>query len=259
MHQGEGMRHRLLDGRGGGYWPRLMISDADRPTEAGVSSAVPPGPQKPAENLRYLYLGQRARAESVVQQRQPGLVEQLVESQVGLGHYEADFSRTLFQLLIPHDFKDAARQMQQMVFVLDNSTANLPWELMLADDQPLATRTAMIRQLASSQYRVRVNQTLEARAYVVGNPSTAGFGKAFPAPKGTDRPSPNALDDLSAAEQEAGLVGNVLVRQGFEVERAIGQNQRAIDIINRLYKHPYRIVHIAGHGLFEQRDRKSVV
>jgi CHAT domain-containing protein/pimeloyl-ACP methyl ester carboxylesterase len=253
MHQGEGMRHRLLDGRGGGYWPRLMISDADRPTEPGSSSPAPSGPQKPAENLRYLYLGQRARAESVVQQRQPGLVEQLVESQVGLGHYEADFSRTLFQLLIPHDFKDAARQMQQMVFVLDNSTANLPWELMLADDQPLATRTAMIRQLASNQYRVRVNQTLEARAYVVGNPSTAGFGKAFPAPKGSDRPSPNALDDLSAAEQEAGLVGHVLVRQGFEVERAIGQSQRAIDIINRLYKHPYRIVHIAGHGLFEQR------
>jgi CHAT domain-containing protein/pimeloyl-ACP methyl ester carboxylesterase len=253
MHQGEGMRHRLLDGRGGGYWPRLMITDADLPVEPGSVIAMQTGPQKPAENLRYLYLGQRARAESVVQQRQPGLVERLVESQVGLGHYEADFSRTLFQLLIPHDFKDAARQMQQMVFVLDNSTANLPWELMLADDQPLATRTAMIRQLASNQYRVRVNQTLEARAYVVGNPSTAGFGKAFPAPKGSDRPSPNALDDLGAAEQEAGLVGHVLVRQGFEVERSIGQNQRAIDIINRLYKHPYRIVHIAGHGLFEQR------
>jgi CHAT domain-containing protein/pimeloyl-ACP methyl ester carboxylesterase len=253
MHQGEGMRHRLLDGRGGGYWPRLMITDADLPVEPGSAIAAQTGPQKPAENLRYLYLGQRARAESVVQQRQPGLVERLVESQVGMGHYEADFSRTLFQLLIPHDFKDAARQMQQMVFVLDNSTANLPWELMLADDQPLATRTAMIRQLASNQYRVRVNQTLEARAYVVGNPSTAGFGKAFPAPKGSDRPSPNALDDLGAAEQEAGLVGHVLVRQGFEVERSIGQNQRAIDIINRLYKHPYRIVHIAGHGLFEQR------
>ena len=253
MHQGDGMRHRLLDDRGAGYWPRLMITDADRPSEPGASPAAQSGPQKPAENLRYLYLGQRARAESVVQQRQPGLVEQLVQSQVGLCHYEADFSRTLFQLLIPNDFKDAARQMQQMVFVLDNSTANLPWELMLADDEPLATRTAMIRQLVSSQYRVRVNQTLEARAYVVGNPSTAGFGKAFPAPTASDRPSPEALDDLSAAEQEAALVGQVFVRQGFEVERAIGQSQRAIDIINRLYKHPYRIVHIAGHGLFEQR------
>ncbi len=249
MHQGEGMRHRLLDDRGGGYWPRLMITNAD----ADADTHAAPAPNTPAENLRYLYLGQRARAESVVQQRQPGLVEQLVASQVGLGHYDADFCRTLFQLLIPFDFKDAARQMQQMVFVLDNSTANLPWELMLADDKPLATRTAMIRQLASNQYRVRVNQTLELRAYVVGNPSTAGFGKAFPAPKGSDRASPPALDDLGAAQQEASLVSDVLVRQGYEVERAIGQNQRAIDVINSLYKHPYRIVHIAGHGLFEQR------
>ena len=261
MHQGEGMRHRLLDGRGGGYWPRLMITDADAPSDfasvAKASAKASANPDtsanQPAQNLRYLYLGQRARAESVVQQRQPGLVEQLVASQVGRGQYDADFSRTLFQLLIPFDFKDAARQMQQMVFVLDNSTANLPWELMLADDQPLATRTAMIRQLASGNYRVRVSQTVEKRAYVVGNPSTAGFGKAFPAPQGADRASPPALDDLSAAEQEAGLVTNVLLRQGFDVERAIGQSQRAISVINNLYKHPYLIVHIAGHGVFEQR------
>ncbi len=253
MHQGEGMRHRLLDGRGGGYWPRLLITDADRTSDPGAYSAAHADSKLPAQNLRYLYLGQRARAESVVQQRQPGLVEQLVASQVGCGHYDADFSRTLFQLLIPHDFKDAARQMQQMVFVLDNNTANLPWELMLADDQPLATRTAMVRQLATNQYRVRVNQTLESRAYVVGNPSTAGFGKAFPAPQGSARVSPPALDDLVAAEQEAGLVSNVLIRQGFDVERAIGQDQRAINVINHLYKHPYRIVHIAGHGVFEQR------
>ncbi len=266
MHQGEGMRQRLLDGRGGGYWPRLMITDADQPGEFGANSASfscasaggssnanpRDSANRPAENLRYLYLGQRARAESVVQQRQPGLVERLVASQVGRGQYDADFSRTLFQLLIPHDFKDAARQMQQMVFVLDNSTANLPWELMLADDQPLATRTAMVRQLASGQFRVRVNQTLESRAYVVGNPSTMGFGKAFAAPIGSDRASPPSLDDLSAAEKEAGLVSNVLIRQGFEVERAIGQDQRAINVINSLYKHPYRILHIAGHGLFEQ-------
>ncbi len=257
MHQGEGMRQRLFDGRGGSYWPRLMITDEDRPAE---DCAPAPGKEgtaaeraritAPAERLRYLYLGQRARAESVVQQRQPGLVERLVASQMQLGGYEADFSRTLFQLLIPHDFKDAARQMQQMVFVLDGTTANLPWELMLADDQPLATRTAMVRQLASTNYRLRVSQTQESRAYVVGNPSTDGFGLAFPDPR---HPGLKALDDLPAAEQEAGLVGDVLTRQGFEVERAIGQDQRAIDVVNRLFKHPYRIVHIAGHGLFDER------
>ena len=54
----------------------------------------------------------------------------------------------LFQLMVPHDFKDAARQLDQVVLVVDSTTANLPWELMLADDptrtdgdkRPLALR-----------------------------------------------------------------------------------------------------------------------
>ncbi|HMC15049.1 MAG TPA: CHAT domain-containing protein, partial [Albitalea sp.] len=43
-----------------------------------------------------------------------------------------------------------------------------------------------------------------------------------------------------------------LARHGFDVDRAIGRAQRAIDVINGLYKHPYRIVHIAGHGMFDE-------
>jgi tetratricopeptide (TPR) repeat protein len=261
MHQGEGMRQRLFDERGSGYWPRLLITNDDRPRDEPAPAAGSAPSNAPAERLRYLYLGQRARAESVLQQSQPGLVERLVASQVGVGSYDADFSRTLFQLLVPHDFKDAARQMQQMVFVLDAASANLPWELLLADEQPLATQTAMVRQLESTRFRVRVNQTLEWRAYVVGNPSTSGFGSAFPDPR---HPGLKALDPLPAAEQEADLVSKLLACQGFEVERAIGQDQRAIDVVNRLYKHPYRIVHVAGHGLFDERaaegrERSGVV
>lgn len=250
LHQGEGMRQRLYDAHGGWYWPRLMISNADA---EGASEAALPG-RRPrsalAQRLRFLYVGQRARAESVVQQRQPQLVEKLVASQIMSARYDADFSRTLFELLVPHDFKDTARQMQQMVLVLDEATANLPWELMLADEQPLAVRTAMVRQLASPRFRLRVNQTMENRAYVVGNPSTQGFFTAFPdgQPHGDD-----ALDDLPAAEKEAIAVTDALARHGFDVERALGSQQRATDVVNRLYRHPYRLVHIAGHGMFDER------
>ncbi|HMC16776.1 MAG TPA: hypothetical protein VKI18_14155, partial [Albitalea sp.] len=203
LHQGEGMRQRLFDRPSGSYWPRLMISDADRDEGQSGSDARPtstatttPSRIVLADRLRYLYLGQRARAEAVVQQRQPGLVERLVERQMMVMGYDADFSRTLFQLLVPHDFKDAARQMQQMVFVLDSYTANLPWELMLAEETPLAVRTAMVRQLLSTHYRLRVSQTIERRAYVVGNPSTEGVFKAYPDPK---LPQVDELDDLPAA------------------------------------------------------------
>lgn len=250
LHQGEGMRHRLFESRAASYWPRLMITDA---ATAEPAPGVAVAPAKPfAERLRYLYLGQRARAESLITQRQPGLVERLVERQLTRLVYDAEFSRSLFQLLVPHDFKDAARQMQQMVFVVDATTANLPWELMLADDEPLAVRTAMVRQLTSSTFRQRVNQTQERRAYVIGNPSTAGWFTAFPDPRvDPSVAAPAQLDDLPAAEREAGAVTEMLSREGFEVERAIGRDQQAGDVIGRLYKHPYRIVHIAGHGVFE--------
>ncbi|HUG21790.1 CHAT domain-containing protein [Piscinibacter sp.] len=253
LHQGDGVRQRLYDVRRDTYWPRLMITDADaRPDGAAPNPAEASSPtrRRLAERLHYLFLGPRARAESIVQQRQPGLVERLVESQVTTLGYDADFSRTLFQLLVPHDFKDAARQVQQMVFVLDGHTANLPWELMMADDQPLATRTAMVRQLSSSAFRLRVNQSMERRAYVVGNPSTEGFYKAFPDPR---MASASALDDLPGAEKEGRAVIESLARNGFQVERAVGREQHAIDIVNRLYRAPYRIVHVAGHGVYDER------
>ncbi len=263
LHQGEGMRQRLYDGRSSSYWPRLMITGAsNRASRLGASSTVEaahagpatPGVLQHADRLDYLYLGQRARAEATMHQRQPGLLESMVQRQVMTLAYDADFSRTLFQLLLPHDFKDTARQVQQMVFVLDGYTANLPWELMLADDRPLATRTAMVRQLSSTHYRSRINQTTVRRAFVVGNPSTAGYFQALANPRAV---GPTALDDLPAAEREAQAVAESLLRQGFEVERSIGADQGATAVINRLYRQPYRIVHIAGHGVYDEPGADS--
>jgi CHAT domain-containing protein len=250
LHRGEGMRHRLHDGRiSSSYWPRLMITGTCEPASTlGVAPGTPAA-LRYADRLDYLYLGQRARAEATVQQRQPGLVESMVQRQLMTLTYDPDFSRTLFQLLLPHGFKETARQVQQMVFVLDGYTANLPWELMLADERPLATRTAMVRQLSSTRYRSRVSQTPVRRAYVVGNPSTAGCSKAFAA---TQAEGLSALDDLPAAEREAQAVATSLLRQGFEVEHSIGADQSATVVINRLYRQPYRIVHIAGHGVVDE-------
>ncbi len=257
LHEGEGMRHRLFDGGRQAYWPRLIVTDAATEAAPPEGAAPPPRTAALATDLRYLYLGARARAEAVVHQRQPQLVERMVARQMQVMSHDPDFSRTLFQLLVPHDFKDAARQLQQMVFVLDHATANLPWELMAADDTPLAVSTAMVRQLATASYRTRVNPSMERRAYVVGNPSTEGIDGVFATG------AAGGLDDLPAAEQEANAVIEVLARQGFEVERAVGAGERALDVMNRLYRRPYRIVHIAGHGVYDEcgidgRERSGV-
>ena len=257
LRQGKGFSQRLDASQGVAYWPRLEVTDADQREEfLSPPEGAEPLAAKPrrafAERLRFAYLGQRARSETIQHQRQPGLVESLVESSIRESTYVEDLSRTLFQLLVPHDFKNQARQMDRMVLVLDGYTANLPWELLLADDKPLALSTRMVRQLQSPHYRTQVRQTLEKRAYVIGNPSTEGFNKVFA--DGPTRKAPEALDGLDGAGNEAQTVVNVLRQNGYDCEEAIG-GEKAVDIINKLYRSLYRIVHIAAHGVYDEKTR----
>jgi CHAT domain-containing protein len=270
LEYGMGIRQRLDDSRTVAHWQRLIITDADaggaesalalvedaEEASARVAPAVA-APMRPriAERLRFVYAGQRARAETVVQQRQPGLVEALVAQQVQLNRYQPDFCRTLFQLMVPQEFKDAARQLDRIALVVDGYTANLPWELMLPDHEPLAVRARVVRQLSSSRFRRQVRQAMEPVAYVVGNPSTENFFRMFPQP---NREPIAGLDSLSGAEDEAELVAESLRRQGYRVEAAIGQGRRAPEVISGLYQRPYRFVHIAAHGVFQQAGADGV-
>ena len=133
----------------------------------------------------------------------------------------------LFQLLVPHDFKDTARQLDQVVLVVDATTANLPWELMLADDptrsesdqRPLALRMAVVRQLSSTRFRRRVRQNIERTALVVGNPSVKGFAEAFSTPAGPRTADP---PDLPGAQAEADAVARLLGGMGYAVNPVPG-------------------------------------
>ena len=281
LERDDSARPRLFDDRALSYWPRLVVTDADRrddlcPPECFKPDCPPGcgddpqdrddadgegGPRAPlADRLRYLYIGARARAESVAQQRQPGLIETLVKQQIHVNRYDEDIGRMLFQLMVPHDFKDAARQLDRLVLVVDSYTANLPWELMLADDptgrsddkRPLALRTAVIRQFTSTKFRRQVRQVVRHTALVIGNPSVEGFGNAFPRPKGEKRDDPPSLTN---AQSEADAIALTLSGLGYSVTPVIGDERRAIDVFSKLYHQPYRIVHISAHGVFALRHR----
>jgi len=120
----------------------------------------------------------------------------------------------LFQLMVPHDFKDAARQLDRVVLVVDSYTANMPWELLLADDptrrdadkRPLALRTAVVRQLASSSFRRHVRQAIGPNALVIGNPSLDKFLQFFPGPRAKPYVAP---PPLGGAEKEATVEGEI--------------------------------------------------
>ena len=276
---GDGLRQRLFDSGAGNYWPRLMVTDADSadrdaasaPSAASASASASDPAEPPrtrlASRLRYLFVGQRARAEAQLQQRQPGLIETLVSQQIDSAVWSEDFGRLLFQLLVPPDFKDTLRQLNRVVLVVDAATANLPWELMLPDaparpadgrsgtlpsPQPLAVRTSVVRQLASMAFRRQVRQATSRHALVVGNPSVAGFASSFPDPRNPKGLDPDALP---GAEAEAQAVHKLLGGVGYQVSRAIGQDASAAVVLAKLYRQAYRVLHISAHGVFEQRHR----
>ncbi len=277
--EGGGARERLLDARGASYWSRLMVAAAggegaaspfDTESEAGaaapaggdaaesgdspdIAANAPAGAARMrrgmANRLRFLYLGSgRARVEAQVQQRQPGLVERLVEQQLRQSTVDLAFGRTLFQLMVPNALKDVVRQLDRAVLVLDGATANLPWEMMRVDDEPLACRAALVRQLATLQYATQVHQAAGHRALVIGNPSYDGFGAAFTPPGLAPWRDP---DSLGGAETEAQAVVEVLRQAMWEPTALIGQHQRALPIINTLLGQPWRLLHIAAHGVVD--------
>ncbi|MCV2352319.1 CHAT domain-containing protein [Paucibacter sp. Y2R2-4] len=253
LQQGEGFRQRLFDDGNSSYWPRLIITDAER---SESQNPVVPGAAPLADKLRFVFVGQRARAESVALQRQPGLIEQMVAQQIGNPIWNEDFGRMLFQLMVPHDFKDAARQLDRVVLVVDGYTANLPWELMLADDpdrpseekQPLALRTAVVRQLSAQTFRATVHQSVLRQALVIANPSVAGFAKGFPVLNGQPTQDP---PDLPGAQAEGEACQELLTSMGYQVEAVIGSFNKASDVLAKLYAKPWRILHISAHGLFD--------
>lgn len=283
LERGDGARPRLRDSSaaGGNYWPRLLITDASLPDdgdEAGPASSTPSGMPTTtrraavATRLRFLHVGQRARAEAVVQQRQPGLVEQLVRQQIDHPRWNPDFGRALFQLMVPHEFKDTVRHFERLVLVVDTHTANLPWELMLADDparvgandaapQALALRIPLVRQFATLEFRSHVRQSAGRTALVVGNPSLARFLAFFPGPPEAPHGEPA---DLPGAADEALRVAGTLEANRYEVTRLFASPEdsrpapTALDVFTALYRQPWRMLHLCGHGVFALPHRDGV-
>lgn len=291
---GEGARQRFRDTEDASYWPRIIVTDADR--EDGVRAPAFPsaggarrGAVRIADRLRFMFVGARARAETTVQQRQPNLIEILVRQQIASHRWDAQFGRMLFQLMVPHDFKEALRQHDRLVLVLDDYTANLPWELMLADgapsapdgaerrQKPLAVRTSVVRQLATMRYRPQVVQAAVNSALVIGNPSVRGFIDAFPQVAPAEAPGP-----LPGAYEEARAIVEVLHKHGYHVGSLLGRPSDAVvrtqtatasaapsrrvrpggdgreddptsasKVLAALYRQPWRILHIGGHGVFQ--------
>jgi CHAT domain-containing protein len=227
--------------------------------ETPVAGAVAEGEGKPAhavpvesryypEHLKYIFLSERARAETVVQHRQPGLIEAIIRDQRRNSSYDPKLGNILFQLMVPLDFKAAAREQSRLLMVLDGYTANLPWELLQADGEPLVLRVPMVRQLSTMRYRQSVRTANTNTACIIVSPGTDGYDKRF----GGDV---KELDKLPGATDEGQAIRDSLRQAGWSEADIVftPAGKEALDVLAALYDRPYRVLMISAHGMFEAR------
>lgn len=194
----------------------------------------------------------RARNELREQRLQPPLVRQLVHEAT---HEEATtdpaLGRTLFSLLVPLGLRTFLSTAGEFVLGVDAGTAALPWELMhdVAPDAPReqapwAIRAKVVRKFLTDRFREQPRDAArDGHVLVIGDP---------------DAPA-DRFEPLLAARREATEVATRLARLHADRGKLTllvpgpGDTARnpvdATKVMNALFAHPYRVMHIAAHGL----------
>lgn len=246
--EGPGARRRLRADNNAGYWPRLIVTDADAADTLAAAKCEDGGLRRTLpQRLKYVFLSRRARAETVVQPRQPGVAEALIKEQLRSTRFDDKLGRILFQLMLPLDFKPALREQSTLMLMVDDYSANLPWEMLQPEDEPLVLGTSLVRQLATTHYRSSVRTSARNTACLIVDPSTEGYGAQFGKP-GQDLPQ------LQAAVREGEAVQRVLQSRWADAQVTyVPSKTRALDVLAHLLERPYRVLVIAAHGVFEAR------
>ncbi|HTN16927.1 MAG TPA: CHAT domain-containing protein, partial [Chitinophagaceae bacterium] len=168
------------------------------------------------------------------------IIDELLRDISTDNRWSPELAKTIFELLIPNDFKEQLKKQNNINWIVDPHTASYPWELLqdeAVNAHPLAVNSGMIRQLSTQDYRVNINQVTEQTAFVLADPDLQGF-----------------LFQLPAAKLEGELVGSVLSAAGFLVNSVSGTPGQ---IIKELFSKSYKIMHLAGHGVFYDDPSKS--
>ncbi len=232
--QGSDGRHRVSYDEDGGWWQRLRIA-----TEKDGS-------------LKFEALTNRARAETYLRPTQKKLIEKFLARPMASTQNDPELSRTLFELVIPNQMKEYAPDRRNLVLVLDEESAAYPWELLHdrfdPNSRPLSVEAGMIRQMTTPQFRESVLHGTRKYALVVGDPTSQE-------PQGKFSPLPGAA-------AEAREVGKLLRQQEFEdVVELVEEDATPEAVLTALHKQPYRIVHLAAHGVFEfplEEDQEEI-
>ena len=182
--------------------------------------------------LCFTVIGDRARNEVALEANQRQAVDGLLASVTRATQDQPGLSRALFELLVPNAMKETIAEVRTLMMSVDRRAGAYPWELMRdsdsGDEDPLATRIELIRQLASSHGRGRVPTVTEPRVFIVGD-------------------TESGMAPLPGAVAEARVVEQAFAGGGYQV--VIHTSATAQQVFEALFYARYRVIHLAGHGV----------
>jgi CHAT domain-containing protein len=195
-------------------------------------------------SISYTLDTRRARSEVRGQRAQSQLLTELVATASNDQNRDRQIGRTLFNLLVPPELEPYLAGSGEMQIELDPQTAKIPWELLDTksdrdDEQPWAIRVKLLRKLRITEFRERVSDaTPEASGLVIGEPSCPPEYPRLPGARAEALAVKGCLTG-DAALDVADLISDDPSQPGAT----------AREVINALFEKPWRIVHIAGHGV----------
>jgi len=216
-----GSRRRLNTDQVAEWWIRITITsiDAQVDSPSGLRFAISTGAAR--EDVRINFVDLKS-------------LDSLISHSSQNSKWDREAAKAIFELLIPIDFKGRLKRHGNIIWVLDKNTSGFPWEMLLdnsKDARPLSINSGMIRQLATGDTRINIEPVAHNTALVVGEPDLLGFLPALP-----------------GAAEEAKAIAKLLNENGYVAKELV--HAFAADIIPALICPSYKIMHLAGHGIF---------
>lgn len=239
-----------------GDWQRIVIRNPGREQEAASQAAPGAGT---ATVLEFTAIGRRARADAMHVPIDRRAVDRLVEGAVRDARPNRQVGNTLYELLLPNDLKADLARTENLQLIVDENTADLPWEALTARfggsrARELAVRGGLLRQFRDTELlRVGTRAALGQRALVIGNPPPPPGFSALP---GAGREATAVARSLAAKFDVSALVWDDdgdLARDDFaDIPGTTGRR-----VLDALFSQDWRILHVAAHGRFDPADSSA--
>jgi hypothetical protein len=227
-------------------WARLRI-ESSGPRDDGLGE------------LTYGVMARSARADEVVHRVDPGIVDDLIAKSINR-RSDPRIGATLYELLVPHELKQPLGSGSHLHLLLDEHTADHPWELLtprgdaFREARPVALGGGLLRQfLETGERRLAPERAPERTVLVIGNPPP---GPGFSSLAGAARESLEVVEVFGTAPSSRSW--QVTARIWDTRERYVGTDlsegsttDPAENIVHELMTGSWRVVHIAAHGSFD--------